>query len=246
MSQLTEKDFLDIKDEIRNGRLSPGSIRVFLGAFMFFSLIMVGIAYMGVAASNSVIGWEKLSIFWQTVFKLQAILFVFQLVLIFLVRGKNNWSQILLTISYVFYTYKMVLDPFVMTLIYTKDQGVYEVYAPLVILIIILGFLFHIFFIIHYFKDLKKGNKNKEARENKSNSKLIAFTPFLFLLVGITGYIIRNDLLGDTDILFFLAIDVFLLVAIMIGAVEFVMGAYCVIRFPSFRVNPPSTKKKNA
>lgn len=66
---------------------------------------MVGIAYMGVAASNSVIGWENLSIFWKTLFKLEAILFVFQLVLIFLVRVKSNWSQILLTISYVFYTY---------------------------------------------------------------------------------------------------------------------------------------------
>lgn len=90
----------------------------------------------------------------------------------------------------------MVLDPFVMILIYTKDQGVYEIYAPLVIIIIILGFLFHIYFVKSYFKDLKKGNKNKGAREHKSNSKLIAFTPFLFLLVGIIGYIIRNDLLG--------------------------------------------------
>ncbi|MEI3614601.1 hypothetical protein [Pseudogracilibacillus sp. SO30301A] len=54
MSQLTEKDFLDVKDEIKEGRLSPGSIRVFLGAFMFFSLIMIGVSYMAANASNTV------------------------------------------------------------------------------------------------------------------------------------------------------------------------------------------------
>lgn len=199
---------------------------------------MIGIAYMGVAAGNSGVGWEKLSTFWQTIFKLQAFLFIFQLILIFLVRGKKNWSQILLNICYVFYTYKMVIDPFIMTLIYAMDQGVYEVYAPLVVIIIMLGFLLHIYLIIRYFKGVKK---NKGATKS---SGLIAFTPFLFLLVGITGYIIRHDLLGDTDILFVLGIGVFLLVPIMIGAVEFVMGAYCVIRFPSFRVNPPSPQKK--
>lgn len=39
-----------------------------------------------------------------------------------------------------------------------------------------------------------------------------------------------------------------LYIALLIGAVEFVKAAYCVIRFPSFRVNPSNTshlKKTN-
>ena len=239
MAQLTEKDFLDIKDEIKDGRLSPDSIRFYLLVFMFFSGIMVGVAYMAVNASNTVIGWENLSTFWQTVFKLQAALFIFQLVLIFLVRGKSNRTQMFLNISYVLYTYKMALDPFIMTLMYAKDQGVYEAYAPLVLGIIIFGFIVHLYFIKREFTSLKEENEKKK----KSGSLILyALLPILFLLVSVTGYIIKNDLLGDYDILFLLGVGFILLVAVMIGAVEFVLGAYCVVRFPSFRVNPPPRK----
>ena len=69
--------------------------------------------------------------------------------------------------------------------------------------------------------------------------------PIIFLLVSAGGYIIKNDLLGSNDNLFFLIVAFILLVALLIGAIEFVKGAYCVIRFPSFRVNPPSTKNEN-
>ena len=88
MAQLAEKDFLDVKDEIKEGRLSPDSIRFYLTAFMFFSMIMIGVSYMAVNAYNTVIGWENLSIFWQTVFWSQLFLFGFQLILIFLLRVK--------------------------------------------------------------------------------------------------------------------------------------------------------------
>src|SRR5690625_5984731 len=81
---------------------------------MVFSAFMVGIAYTVATASNTVIGWENLSNFWQTVFKIEAILFILQLILIIFVKGKHNWSQMVLNVSYVIYTYKMALDPFVM------------------------------------------------------------------------------------------------------------------------------------
>ena len=70
MSLLTEKDFSDIKDEIANGRLSPDSIRFYILAFMIFSGIAVGVAYMAATSWNTVVGWENLSTFWQIIFKL--------------------------------------------------------------------------------------------------------------------------------------------------------------------------------
>ncbi len=38
MSKLAEKDFIDIRDEINNGRLSSRNMRKGLGIFMFFPL----------------------------------------------------------------------------------------------------------------------------------------------------------------------------------------------------------------
>ena len=87
-------------------------IRFGLGVFMVFSAIAIGVAYMGVAASNTTIGWDNLSNFWRTIFKLEAIMFIIQLFLIIFMKGKSNWSQIVLNISYVVYTHKLVLDPF--------------------------------------------------------------------------------------------------------------------------------------
>ncbi|MEI3604946.1 hypothetical protein SPD48_04520 [Pseudogracilibacillus sp. SE30717A] len=164
----------------------------------FFSLLAMGIAYMAANASNSVIGWENLSGFWKSVFILEAILFIIQLAIIILIHGKNNWTQIVLTISYVFYTYKMALDPFVAMSMFAKDRGVYEIFAPLIIFIIILGFLLHLFLVWRSFKGIKK--ERDKANEKRGN-QLYVFIPVLFLLVSVTGYIIKNDLLGENDVL---------------------------------------------
>ncbi len=244
MSQLTEKDFMDIKDEIKEGRLSPDSIRFYLGVFMFFSALMVGIGFAVAASSSSVIGWDNLSVFWQSVFWLQAALFLVQLILIFLVRGKSNWTQIILIISYVIYTYKMVLDPFVLMSMFAMNDGVYETFRSIFVTVIIVGILLHVYLIRRTFKELKV----KKVKKEKSGNIMYAFIPILFLLVSITGYIIKNELLGENEILFGTGALTFLYIAVMVGAVEFVMGAYCVIRFPSFRVNPSNTshlKKTN-
>ncbi len=245
MAQLTEQDFQDVKDEIKDGRLSPDSVRFYLGVFMFFSALMVGVAFAVAASSSSVIGWDNLSVFWQSVFWLQAALFLYQLILVFLVRGKSNWTQMLLIISYVVYTYKMVLDPFVVMSMFAMNDGVYETFRPVFVIVIIVGFLLHVYLIGRTFKELKV-KKSKKNKKEKSGNTMYAFIPILFLLVSITGYIIKNELLGENEILFGTGVFTFLYIAVMVGAVEFVMGAYCIIRFPSFRVNPPSTKKKNA
>ena len=246
MAQLTEKNFEDISDEIENGRLSPRSMRVGIGTFMFFSALAIGIAYAVAASGSSLIGWENLSVFWQTIFKVQAGLFIIQLAVIFLVRGKGHFTHILLSLSYVFFTYKMVLDIFITLSMFAMNDGVYENVAPIILIIIISGFIFHLYLVLRSFKKLKLEGEVSNNRQKKGGSKLI-FTlfPMLFVLTSITGYIVKNELLGEYEMLFGLGICTFLFIAVLIGAVEFVKAAYCVIRFPSFRVNPPSTKNEN-
>lgn len=246
MPKLTEKDFIDIRDEINNGRLAPGNMRVGLGTFMFFSALAIGVAFAVAASASSVIGWENLSGFWQTVFKLQLILFLVQIILMFFVRGKSGWSHILLSISYVFYTYKMVLDVYVTFSMFAMNDGVYEKFAPLILIVIIGGFAFHFYLVYRSLKN-RKAEEVKDNEKVKSSRLTFVSLSIIFFLVSITGYIFKNEILGEYEILFGLGICTFLFVAVLIGAVEFVKAAYCVIRFPSFRVNnPPSKKKKNA
>src|SRR5690625_1112143 len=242
MSKLTQEDFHYIKADLRHGRISPGTIRYGLGAFMVFSAFMVGIAYTVATASNTVIGWENLSNFWQTVFKIEAILFILQLILIIFVKGKHNWSQMVLNVSYVIYTYKMPLDPFVMISMFSMDRGEYEIYRLIILFIIIFGFTLQFYMIRRLFQKLQDGkteNKQKK-KEKKRRGYLLYITPFIFILTSITGYIISNELLGDMDLLLILGVVMLVFIGVLIGTIEFVIGAYCVIRFPSFRVNPPT------
>jgi len=244
MSKLTQEDFHYIKADLRHGRISPGTIRYGLGAFMVFSAFMVGIAYTVATANNTVIGWENLSSFWQTVFKIEAILFIVQLILVIFVKGRKNWSQILLNVSYVLYTYKMVLDPFVMISMFSMDRGEYEIYRLIILFIIIFGFTLQFYMIRRLFQKLQDGkieNKQKQ-KEKKRRGYLLYITPFFFILASITGYIISNELLGDMDLLLILGVVMLVFIGVLIGTIEFVIGAYCVIRFPSFRVNPPKEK----
>ena len=244
MANLTKRDFQEVKDNLKNGRISPDMIRFGLGAFMLFSSFMVGIAYFTAVASDSLIGWENLTVFWKAHFKLQALLFIVQLILIIFIKGKSNWSQIVLNISYVVFTYKTALDPFVMVSMFAMDAGEYEVYGPMMLLIIIFAFLLQIYMIRRYFLNLQEEKRNsKQARKEKKSRRFLFYvTPLFFLLASITGFIISNDLLGDMDFIFIIGIAAVVMIGILIGMIEYLIGAYCVIRFPSFRVNPPKEK----
>ena len=246
MKKLTEDDFQNVKEDLKHGRISPDMIRFGLGAFMLFSAIAVGVAYMGVAASNTTIGWGNLSVFWRTIFKLEAIMFIIQLILIIFMKGKSNWSQILLNVSYVVYTYKLVLDPFVAIAVFAMDRDEYEIYAPIILMIIILGLILELYLIRRLFKKLKTSEiGEKKNEETKDRAYLVYMIPMFFLLTSITGYVISHGLLGEMDILAMIGICTLLLILILIGTIEFVIGAYCVIRFPSFRVNPPTEKNRS-
>lgn len=185
MSRLTQKDFQDVKEDLQQGRISPVMIRYGLGAFMVFSVIMVGIAYSTAAANDSLIGWKNLSIFWKTVFKLEALLLIFQLILITFVKGKSNWSQILFNVSYVVYAYKMAIDPFVMVSMFALDAGEYEVYGPFILLIILSGFILHVYLIRRYFLKIAEeqmGSKQKLKRK-KSQLCTLQINPYLLFVI---------------------------------------------------------------
>lgn len=176
MSRLTQEDFQDVKEDLKQGRISPVMIRYGLGAFMVFSVIMVGIAYSTTAANDSLIGWKDLSIFWKTVFKLEAFLFIFQLILITFVKGKSNWSQILLNVSYVVYAYKMAIDPFVMVSMFALDAGEYEVYGPFILLIILSGFILHVYLIRRYFLKMAEEQMGSKQKTKEKKIAVMYFT----------------------------------------------------------------------
>lgn len=238
----TESDFDDIKNELMNGRLSSGSIRIGLFVFMIIPLVVIGVAYMAVAAENTNIGWENLSVFWQIIFKLELILFIVQLFLMFFVKGKSNLAQIILNIGFAFYAYKMVLDPFVLALMLAKDRFVYKEYLLIIIIVITLGVILHIYLTSRNIQQRKRSNltiENKKDANIKRRSSYLSFF-IIILLISLTGYIFNNDMLGEMDVLAFTGISSVVFFLAMIGTVEFLIGAYCVIRFPSFRVNPPT------
>lgn len=245
-TKLTEKDFLDVKEDLKEGRASPVFVKNALLAFGVFSTFMVGISYAVGISDLGMIGWENLSIFWQTVFLLQACLFSLQIILFFFVKGKRNWTQILMNISLVLYTYKMVLDPFMMVSMFAMDRYVYELFAPIILIIIILGFLLHLYLIRRYFIEIKKEKrkiKNKKNTQSRRGKYLLGCTPVFFLFASLTGYIIKKNMLGEYELFFVIGVATFVFILIMIASVEFVIAAYCVIRYPSFRVNPPKSRK---
>lgn len=246
MSKLTEQDFMYMKEELSHGRLSPGGMNIFLIGALIFSLITVGIGYFVVTADNTVIGWTNLSPFWQSVFKVQPMFIGLHILIILLSMMKNNIGQLILAIGMVLFSYKMVLDPFIMLSMFHINDGVYEDYAPIIIFIIGLGIVLHLFLVRKEFSDRKVEKQKKRPKQAKMS---IYFVGFLFFLVSVTGYAVSNNLFGDFESLFFLTVVSVVYFAVLIGAVEFVMGLYCLIRFPSFRMNTPeqihhSAKKK--
>lgn len=244
MAQPQEKDFLYVKEDLENGRISPAIMRAGLISLFFASGLFVGIACMGAFASNTVIGWENLSFFWRMIFILQGVLFLFQLILIFFIDGNSNWSQLTLNVSYVVYWYKFALDPFIMISIFAMDSYVYEEIFPIIAFVIVIGFLFHFYLVKNELKsDKVKKKKRKKANQGRRNYLYKVIPPF-FLLAILIGYLMKNDLFYESELLFLLGIITLVFFLLMVGTIEFVIGAYCLIRFPSFRVDPPSTNKR--
>lgn len=238
MSQLTENDCIDIKYELQKGRLTIPGMRVYLLGVLLYSGCTVGISLF-VATANTV-GWESLSNIWHTIYYIETILFAVNILLPLLCWKINNVNQKILAIAVVLFTYKTVLDQYIAILMFSKDRGLYHLYAPLVLIIIAIGFIIQIIVLRNWIKGIK--NKNKLNNKRKRVKKKLLFL-IIFLFAIIVGTMFNNDLFVDKEIMFIFVVMSVVHIAMLIGNCEFIIAAYCVFRFPSFSVNPPPQKK---
>jgi len=142
----------------------------------------------------------------------------------------------------VIYTYKIALDPFLVILLASKDRGIYQFYAPVVLIIICMGFVVHVGWLLTKIYDLKREKvKNKETTNQKLKS--IILIPIIFFLVIVAGQVIKSGVMKDMELAFILAIATIVFIAMLIGAVEYLLALFCIFLFPSFSVNQPSKKQ---
>ncbi|WP_216667902.1 hypothetical protein [Sporosarcina jiandibaonis] len=153
MGKLSEESFSAIKEELIDGRLTISGMRVYLIGLFIASGIFVGIS-LAVANANTV-GWDTLSTGWHRIYYAEAVLFIIHLLVLLLCWWNNAFSQKLLSVGMVVFTYKAALDPFLMVLMFSKDEGRYHSFLPLVITVLISGFILHIIILIKWINNLK-------------------------------------------------------------------------------------------
>ncbi|MEB6550899.1 hypothetical protein MXL46_17715 [Heyndrickxia sporothermodurans] len=112
---------------------------------------------------------------------------------------------------------------------------------PFTLLIIGIGLIIHVIVLIKWIKDLSpKKERNKDTNsKDKKKTKIKVWLPVLLVLVALSSIIVKNNLLGDFELMYGLFIFTVLYIALLIGVCEFIIAAYCIFRFPSFSVNPP-------
>lgn len=235
LSRLNEKDFEDIKDELTNGYLSPNNTQPSLLIFFIVSGIFVGLASMVVFSSDTVIGWDGLSTFWRSVFIVETIIFSIQLLLIIFVRTINNTSQFILLVAYFIVTTKLPLDFFFAISMFFIDWEIYEKVKYLLLVIILFGFVIFFIALLVIIKRIK-GESLKLFSNTKKQATFGAFS-VLFPLTLFGGYIFRNNLLsGDMEGIAVVLIATIVYYLMMVLAVFPVLGIYCFIKYPSFRI----------
>ncbi|MBL5794250.1 hypothetical protein HV433_17395 [Bacillus sporothermodurans] len=215
--------------------MSMPRMRNHLLILLVVSGFFVGLSF--IVANANTIGWDQLSLGWHILYYIEAILFAIQILIILFCRGNNPFNQKVLIVGTVIFLYKMAFDPYLMMFMFFKDRGVYDSYAIVVYIILILGFLLHIFVLLKLINGLKKNNA--DSFEKTKRSKFRIWLPVLFFLVLLSGLLIKTGLLGDFELMFGVILVTVIYLATLIGVCEFIIAAYCIFRFPSFSVNAP-------
>ncbi|MED3651514.1 hypothetical protein [Heyndrickxia sporothermodurans] len=237
MNRLDEKYFADFKG-ITEGRLDNDRMLVFnIGTFLY-SCVLIGIPILAIFFWNSV-GWNQLSPFWQGLFYCEGVLLVLQLFILLVCHRETNLNQKILSLSMVIYGYKMTIDPFVFLGFSALDVGVYEDVKIYLLVILLLGLLLHCIFLYIWIRNIKKGkyalHYNKETKKSRGMKYVII--PIIFAMVTFSILLIRQLPGSETTIILIVAIVLLFVIAYAIC--EFIIVAYCVLRFPSFSINPP-------
>lgn len=242
MFTLTEKDCADLKGEVVDGRMSVAGMRRYLLLILIVSGFFVGISYM-IANANTV-GWDTLSKGWHKLFYTELVLLVLHALVIILCRGNNRLNQKILSLAVVVCTYRLAFEPYIAVLMFSKDRGTYESYAPIMPVIILCALVFHVIVFRGRVKKRKRDTANLSSSQKLSNPKNKLLFLILFPLVIVSGSVAKNGLLGDFEVVFILLIVVILTFSLMLALSEFIIASYCILRFPSFSVNAPKLKKK--
>lgn len=230
MNNLTESSFKAIKSEIKEGRLTVGGMRSYLIVVFFLSAIVVGIS-VAVANANT-IGWDMLSAGWHGVYYAEGVLFAGHILLLLLSWENNAFNQKLLSVGMVIFTYKAALDPFLMVSMFSKDRGLFELFLPFILIVLVGGLFLHIFVFVKWINRLKENNKQKRIK----GAKFTAVLPVITFLSALTTITIKNGLLGENEIVLMAAAASVVYLGLLIAACEFIIAAYCIFRFPSFSV----------
>ena len=241
MTKLTEESFSAIKGELQDGRLTMSGMRVYLIGLFFLSGIFIGASLM--VANANTIGWDTLSTGWHRIYCVEAILFGFHFFILLFCWWNNAFCQKVLSVGMVLFTYKAAFDPYLALLMFSKDKGMYDLYVPFILVVLVSGILLHIILLIKWLKSLKEKKDEAGKSSTKKDSKYLVIFPVIFLLTTLTSIVIRNGLLGDYSLLFGALIITALYLGLLIGVCEFIIAAYCVFRYPSFSVKNLKSEK---
>ena len=242
MFKLTERDCVDIKDEVLEGRLTVGGMWVFLVCSFIISSIVVGVSY---AVSNAnTVGWDTLSQGWHMIFFVEVILFILHIIILISCWANKPFNQKILSVSAVVCAYRIAFEPYFLLLMFSKDGGTYEFYYPIVLVVIICALTFHVVVFRGWIKSLKTTESNPGIFDKFYLLKFFFPLPVLFFLVTAIGSLVRNGTFGDHELTFLLFLNLIVTFGLMVAVCEFIIASYCIFRFPSFSVNAPKLKKK--
>lgn len=233
--KLTEKNFRGIKTEVQQGRLTMKGNRLFLLTSLLYSGFIVGFSFY--IANESTVGWDNLSQAWHALYYIEGALFILQILLFLFCWAPSDFNQKLLSVSRVLYTYKMSLDPFLLVLMFSKDDQTYNDVFPLVLSIITIGIIIHLFMLFKWIRSLNGeiSDKKRKKKDNKNTMILI-----ILVVVISTMLFTRSSFLGDQELSILIISVSVVYIAMLIGVVEFIIASYCVFSFSSFRANASS------
>src|SRR5699024_9988570 len=132
-----ERYFEEMRKNVHHGQQSQSNMWFFLCSSFVLSLLLVGGALYW--ATQSTYLFDKLNV----IFKIELVLFLIHFLTILITLIKNNITHILLSISTVFFAYKMVFDPFIFLYIMYVGFEVYDQFALVTYVLMGVGVLLH-------------------------------------------------------------------------------------------------------
>lgn len=205
---------------LKNDRFSISIMKHNIFVLLLVSGFFVGLAL--IVANANTVGWENLSSIWHSVFYVEALLFALQIIILFVCRRENIFNQKVLILGMVLFLYKFSIDPFITISMFLMDDGVFEQYVIYLWGIILVGIILQIMILIRM-------KNNISEKSDKKPSKKVFWFPVLFLLVSLTGMVVKNGM-GEFENLFLIFIGTVIYIGVLIGVCEYIEVAKTIFR----------------